>query len=322
MTRHSEKGVAILVVMLGLVLISGLGLFVLQNGMTQLQIARYVQKEAAQNALTDSGIDLVLAWYHRPDRSPDPIFFGAPCGEKDQHLISHKTEIGETLSFRFYGRSAGGRCPVAITGSLGKTIQVALGSHPMPNMAEKIYSGVPNNEDVQKYADPLDKEIKRFVKRFGRYFAVSEAGLLDDAGVLKSFDDLFANQDEIALVYIDNVKPVKIGKGPYIGYFYFAGDIEVEGGTLSPDSKRLNNVNLNGFFYTKGKMTFSDSFSVYGALHAGSGLSEEGIKPDVFHNEEYKFGYFEGILPLIPISGAYKVCNLLHNGRCSDSKTD
>ena len=312
-STQATRGAALFIVMMGLMLVSGLGLFVLENGTTQLQIARYTQKEITQNALMDSGIDLALSWYRRPEGSPNPAFFNRKCGgdETESPLtFDHEMEIGGTLSFEF--SKLKDRCRVRVRDPLGRNVEVFLTSNPMPPVLEDLSFDKRDQDSEREKETPKvlpfpNHEIKRFVKRFGRYLTISKNGLLEENGVeVVSFDSLFANGEKRELVYIDNHgTTIHVGKGPYTGYFYFSGPIEIEGGT--PHSINFNRINLDGFFYTNGEITLRDVFSVHGAIYAGRGLTGEGVDQlDIEYNEEYRIPFFEDVVPLIPQRGTYK----------------
>jgi hypothetical protein len=332
----SEAGVALFTVMMGLILISSLALFVWQNAMLEIQISRYVQKEVTQTALLDSGIDLVLAWYSNPADSPNEMFFsGRTCNPEFKISQYWVKDIGKKLSFRFYktGENGSGDCAAEVTSDSGKRVEVRLTPNPMSPMTEAVYGwedrngdllnivhggGLPDPKGVHVLPIHLDRDkMKRFAKRFGRYLTITSTGNLRENGVeIGSFDQVFANVDKEGVVFVDTEGQkitLKIGKMPYTGYFYFTGDIEVEGGGMGrsvivSSAQRLDNIDLNGFFYTPGKIILNDRFSVYGALYAESGF--EGARTNhlqLWYNQDYGAGHFKGMLPLIPLIGTYKI---------------
>lgn len=72
-----EKGTAIFIAVMMLTLGTGLGLLAFQAATTELQISNYVGTEAPSTYLAESGVDKVIYWIGRPERSPDPVFFGS-----------------------------------------------------------------------------------------------------------------------------------------------------------------------------------------------------------------------------------------------------
>jgi len=284
----SERGVALFTAMTLLVLVSGFAFFVLRNATTEMQISNMSNKTYNQTYAMESGIEQALAWFANSEESPDPDFFkNRACNKSFSHWIE---EIGETLEFQFY-KPVDGICTLVVaSASSGNKMSVDLTENPMP----KIEEGISSSPDFRE----MD-QVRRLAKRFGRYLVVSKEGSLKEHDIdIGTFDHVFKMSKEspdMPLIFIDVVNdsrlPLKIGKEHYHGYFYFDGDLEIEGGTLV------------GFLYTRGKMTLNDPFSVYGALYAGS--SFEGHALDVRHNKDYAFG-FKGMLPLIPILGSQK----------------
>jgi len=316
----SERGIALFTAMMSLILVSGLAFFTLQNATTEMQIANESSKSFVRAYHAESGVEHVLAWFNNPAKSPNPLFFDKKVCEGDsakpgQTFSSLIKDIGETITFRFYHSSRG--CVVETINS-GHKVTVNLEKNPMPKMTktEVVYGP----KDVDPLLEARMKDIRRFAKRFGRYFIVSSKGSLEENGIDRgTFDTIFANQAEFngRPVFIDVVEnystlqPLKIGHGPYKGYFYFFGDIEIEGGgsgqSVSIDTDcKLDPVDLAGFFYTRGRMIIDGRFVVYGAIYAGSGFERDGLSViDVCYNNDYSLG-FKGVLPLIPIIGTHK----------------
>jgi Tfp pilus assembly protein PilX len=305
----SERGVALFTAMMSLVLVSGFAFFILQNAATEIQIANESKNEFVRSYVAESAIEQSLAWFNDPAQSPNPTFFKTHACSKNTKKASKgffysMDDLGETAEFRFYKSSNKlGMCTVEVRTSSGKKISVDLAVNPMPSIPEQDMAS-PVSIDLQLEARMI--EIKRFVKRFGRYLVISPKGTLQENGIdIGTFEAVFANKND-TLVFIDFVEnhsspyPLKIGKGHYKRYFYFSGDIEIEGGESGqPD--------LSGFFYTQGKMILKNEFSVYGALYAGLGFEGEGVHPTkVSYNKDYEAGFFKGVLPLVPIIGTQK----------------
>ena len=330
----SEGGVALFTTMMLLVLVSGLSLFMLQNAATEMQITSEVKKEFVQTSLAESGIEQALAWFNNPTKSPNPLFFANKVckgnidnpGERFSSLIK---DLGETITFRFYESLH--ECVVEASASSGKTAKVTLAKNPMPPMADAIYgledrastSPVFVQGSIRFKSDDPELEtrmntIRKFAKRFGRYFIVSPEGTLEENGVERgTFDAIFAHKEGNAprennnmLVFIDTVEkhssldPLKIGRGHYKGYFYFFGDIEIEGG--GNGLSVLINPDLSGFFYTRGRIVLDGRLSVYGALYTGLGFEGDGVpQMEVWYNSNYQSGSYKGVLPLIPLAGTW-----------------
>lgn len=188
--------------------------------------------------------------------------------------------------------------------------------------------------DPNIHLDVVDLEnLKRFVKRFGRYFIVSPTGYLEENGIEQGrFHELFSitegeGEQPHPLVFIDILEgysastPLKIGTGAYKGYFYFAGDIEIEGGGAGqPVSAQsppwpsetiwdipIEGIHLDGFFWTEGRIVLNDRFWVYGAIYAGSGFQGNAVdRLEVWYNNQYRSGNYIGVIPVFPLPGTWQ----------------
>lgn len=320
----SERGFVLFTAMMLLVLMSGLAFFILQNAATEMQISSESNKAVVHTYTAESAIEQTLAWFNNPAQSPNVSFFSKnPCtkSDKKQEVVFSYfiDDIAEKVDFRFKRPSTQrdkdkvdeNDCLVEVTAVSGKGMSIALSKNPMP----PIPNGMAAPATIDKKQDEQLRKVKRFVKRYGRYLALSQQGNLIENGVdIGTFDAVFANKNS-GLVFIDimeshtSLNPLKIGKGSYKGYFYFAGDIKIEG-----DQETVPGLGLVGFFYTQGSMILDNQFSVYGALYAGSGFEGDGISQDnitynqdyITYNEVYADGLFKGVLPVVPIIGTQR----------------
>jgi hypothetical protein len=230
--------------------------------------------------------------------------------------------------------SSKGRCRVKAVANLGRAVEVDLARPPMPPTPVPIY-GAPADALFQRMVhwepipsgnetDPVPADLNRlqyFVKRFGRYLVLSPSGLLEENGrTLGRFDQVFGSSEERSLVFIDIGKsgPLRIEPGSYKGYFYVSGDVDIDGSGPSrsvlamapppPDLPRreiLNDIHLEGFLYTPGRITVAGPFQVYGAIYAGSGLAGPGPLT-VWYNDQFQSGQYEGVVPLIRMPGTWR----------------
>ncbi|MBI3359095.1 MAG: hypothetical protein HY201_05440 [Nitrospirae bacterium] len=310
----SKRGVALFTSMMLLVLVSGLALFILQNATTEMQISNESSEAVVHAYQAESGIEQALAWFNDPAKSPKDLqkFFAKPKCEgkfknQDKPFASLVEDLGETITFRFYNTpktpKQQGLCTVEVTTSSGKAVTIDLSPNPMPPMKEEISTSTTEMEP-----------IKRFAKRFGRYFIVSPEGTLEenkkDVGTFNTvFSDGKVSDRPIFIDVVEGYSsrdPLQIGNGSYKGYFYFSGDIEIEGAFGGQTIEIVDNVkpdkfDLSGFFYTWGKMIIDGQFLVDGAVCAGLGVEENADSQLlVWYNENYSSGTYEGVLPLIP----------------------
>ncbi len=308
----SERGFVLFTAMMLLVLMSGLAFFILQNAATEMQISSESNKAVVHTYTAESAIEQTLAWFNNPAQSPNVSFFSKnPCTKTDQEreeVFSYFIDdIAEKVDFRFKSpsrQSDKDNCLVEVTAVSGKGMSIALSKNPMP----PIPNGMVVPETIDEKQDEQMRNVKRFVKRYGRYLALSQQGNLIENGVdIGTFDAVFANKNS-GLVFIDimeshtSLNPLKIGKGAYKGYFYFAGDIKIAG-----DQETLPGLGLVGFFYTQGRMILDNQFSVDGALYAGSGFEGDGVSQvNITYNQDYAKGIFKGVLLVVPIIGTQK----------------
>jgi hypothetical protein len=331
----SQKGVALFTAMMLLVLVSGLSLFMLYNATTQMQIASESGKGFVQTSLAESGIEQALAWYNDPLNSPNLSFFSNKVckGNKKkpwEQFSFFIKDIGEEVLFLFYKSDRG--CVVEAIVNSGKKVTVTLAENPLPPLPYAVYGldvgsplfpdfvhgGMIHSLDVDPEQETRMNAIKRFSKRFGRYFMISPHGTLEENGAdIGTFETVFANKEEghDTPVFIDTLEsysslnPLKIGNGDYKGYYYFFGDVEIEGGgngqtVLTDAGTKLNQIDLAGFIYTKGRIILNDRFFVYGALYAGLGVEGNGVSQlEVWYNKNFQDGIYKGVLPLIPLVG-------------------
>jgi hypothetical protein len=301
----SERGVALFTAMMLLVLTSGFAFFMLQNATIEMQISNEANRANTHLYTTESAIEQALAWVTSPAQSPDNSFFSDPCnlGKRDQDFSYFMKNIGEQVNFQVQKPSTkSGPCLLEITPVSGKKMFVKLLKNPMPIIP---HQDVLLPVTIDSELEGRMNEIKRFAKRFGRYYVVvSEKGVLAENGIsVGTFDTVFNNKDS-KLVYIhnmENMPPLKIGKGHYKGYFYFSGDIEIEGNDGTHEE--ISPPDLTGFFYARGKIIADNPFSVEGALHSGLGFEGEGLQNiTIKYNDAYGKGVYPEVLPFFPIT--------------------
>ena len=166
MVLKNQKGTAMFVAVMMLVLSTGLGLLAFRVSLTELQISSYGKNELAVGYLAESGVEKILSWISSPSRSPSPIFFGslgspqqASCtGDRmspDFQLssssledpvsgpFSELKEMGKVLDLRLYrGNHPKGICTVEVKAEGGKgatqLIRVDLTRSPIQAMTAAI----------------------------------------------------------------------------------------------------------------------------------------------------------------------------------------
>jgi len=172
-------------------------------------------------------------------------------------------------------------------------------------------------------------ELKNYVKKYGNYYLVSPLGHLEQNGLDKgTFDQLFDRPgSDHPLVWIDilpgysSSEPVTIGGANHKGYFFFTGNIRVEGGQAGrqvsaqsppwpssiPQQIALDGINLDGFFYVAGELNLRGPFSVYGAVFAGGGFSGPGAgQLEVWYNHSYRSANYSGLPSIIRLKGTWR----------------
>ncbi len=370
---RSEKGVAILTVMMLLFLVSGVSLFVFQNAATERQIATASIREYAALSLAESGIEQALSWFadpttiNLPSQSKKRSFFeGRSCKKTKE---DKKPDFSDTVSLldnrielRFYkSRHKKGVCVVEARAKGRLGVSIDLAKNPMVPITAGVQGAVPvsgksksdmvvhwgkirNRGEADLDAVNLN-ELIPFIKRFGRYFVISPHGSLEENGIdLGLFDQVFlqsdrynsegaaplagshASQGTLPLVFIDTqdgysaTAPLRIAAAAYRGYFYFSGDIHIVGKGSgrsilatpppppnAPRPEMLNDIHLEGFFYTLGKMILDHPLFVYGAMYAGSGFEGEGSNHTVvWYNDRFRSGSYPNVIPLIRIPGTWQ----------------
>lgn len=75
MLLTNQRGTAIFVAVMMLVLSTGLGFLAFKVSLTELQISSYEKNELAAGYLADSGVEKVLSWIAVPAESPNAAFF-------------------------------------------------------------------------------------------------------------------------------------------------------------------------------------------------------------------------------------------------------
>jgi len=177
-------------------------------------------------------------------------------------------------------------------------------------------------------------DMQKMIMQYGDYYVVSCSGILTQNGVDKgTFDEIFypASQ-EYRLAWIDLVPGacgpdpdpvISLGGGSYKGYFYFSGDITIQGGqagqsvaAASPpwpnlDSPRravpLSDINMDGLLYVKGKINLGGSFSVYGSAFSEHGFTgEDAARLEVWYNHSFKSAIYSGLPPIVLLKGTWK----------------
>jgi hypothetical protein len=188
-------------------------------------------------------------------------------------------------------------------------------------------------DTVQLETFDLD-DLKETIMKYGDYYVASCSGRLMQDGVDKgTFDDIFTTaSSEYRLAWIDlvpgacNPGPdpvISLGAGTYKGYFYFSGDVTIQGGhsgraveAASPpwpnlDSLRqtvtLSDVNMDGLLYVKGKLHLEGPFSAYGAVFSERGFSGGGATQlEVWYNHSFKSANYSGLPPIVLLKGTWK----------------
>ncbi|HIE65105.1 MAG: hypothetical protein ABGX83_10935 [Nitrospira sp.] len=187
------------------------------------------------------------------------------------------------------------------------------------------------HEDNPVSLDSFDlNDLKKMIMQYGDYYIVSPSGTLVQNGVDKgTFDNVFhPASSEYRLAWIDvdaesSAAPIIMGEGTYKGYFYFSGDITIQGGQPGksiavasppwpdPDSPRqavtLSNVNMDGLLYVKGKINLEGSFSVYGAVFSELGFTGAGAtRLEVWYNHSFNSAIYHGLPPIVLLKGTWK----------------
>ncbi|MFQ5780595.1 MAG: hypothetical protein ACE5HN_07385 [Nitrospiria bacterium] len=177
-------------------------------------------------------------------------------------------------------------------------------------------------------------EIKRIVMRYGDYYVVSPDGHLEQNGVDKgTFDDVFSPATpQYRLAWIDvnqdsSTEPIVIDGRSYKGYFYFSGDVIIEGDQVGqsveaasppwptpaspPQPVNLNNVNLDGLLYVQGEIDLNGPFSVYGAVFAGQGFSGDGAGLlEVWYNNDFRSATYSGLPSIVLLKGTWRTLSM------------
>jgi hypothetical protein len=210
---------------------------------------------------------------------------------------------------------------------------------PLPdhlNGENQPYADRPNvyeNESTVKL-DPVDfNELKNYTKMYGEYYLVSPIGHLEQNGIDKgTFDQLFhPPATDHRLIWIDllpgysSLEPIVIGQSNYKGYFYFTGNVQIEGGrpgekvhaesppwpSSTPQQIELADINLDGFFYVLGELTLQHSFLTYGSLFAGKGFTGAGANQlEVWYNNQHHSANYSDLPPVTRLKGTWRTLNL------------
>ena len=186
-------------------------------------------------------------------------------------------------------------------------------------------------EDV--VLDSIDIEaLKHFIKQHGEFYLVNPEGKLERAGsVPKTFAELFQADESsrYRLVWIDvkdgysSEAPLVVSHGPYKGYFYFAGDVQVEnldGDVLAfnafspkksdgtgPFEVFLSDINLDGLFFVQGTLDIQYGFKAFGAIYAKNGFTGPGADDlEVWYNTRFASAAYPGIRLVTPLAGTWK----------------
>src|SRR5581483_9112118 len=169
MLLTNQKGTAIFVAIMMLVLSTGLGFLAFRVSLTELQISSYEKNELAAGYLADSGVEKILFWISAPSESPNPPFFESlgplhqlrctgdrtrPDFELPSSLLedlasgpfSELKEIGKIADIRIYrGEHPKGFCTVEVKSQSGKgaakMIRVELTRSPIPPLTAAIQGG-------------------------------------------------------------------------------------------------------------------------------------------------------------------------------------
>lgn len=166
MLLKDQKGTAIFVAVMMLMLSTGLGLLAFQISSTELQISSYGKNDLAAGYLAEAGIEKILSWISQPAKSPNPVFFESlgpvkrvRCSGDQTHPdfqlssalldntasgpFSELTEMGRILDLRLYrGEHPKGLCRVEVKAESGrgaiKIVRVELAKSPIQPMTAGI----------------------------------------------------------------------------------------------------------------------------------------------------------------------------------------
>lgn len=173
MLLTNQRGTAIFVAIMMLVLSTGLGFLAFRVSLTELQISSYAKNELAAGYLADSGVEKILSWIATPAESPSPDFFEslgplhqARCSGDQTHpdfefpssLLNDAgsapfpelEKMGKIVELRLYrGEHPKGFCTVEVMAESGKgavkVVRVELTRSPIPPLTAGIQgAGNPN----------------------------------------------------------------------------------------------------------------------------------------------------------------------------------
>lgn len=183
--------------------------------------------------------------------------------------------------------------------------------------------------------DPDQVHLRRFLKTNGEHYIVSsEAGKLEKNGhIVGTFDDVFGipvgdDSPNTRLAWISigpdsSTAPLPIDGGRYKGYFFFSGDISIQGNVAGRDviattpageDSTLSGINLEGLFYTSRSMTIQNAFKAYGAFFSRGGFSGAGTQElEVWYNSAFEKAVFPGIRSVAPLPGSWATLDSNHS---------
>lgn len=171
--------------------------------------------------------------------------------------------------------------------------------------------------------------LKEFARKYGSYYVISPDGKLEQAnGVTGDFDEIFnVPGKDFGLVYVDRIpgysgpEATPIRGGNYKGYFYIAGDVQIQGyqpgQTVQasappwkghpPQPFTLSNMNLDGLLYVDGHVTLQGYFSIYGAAYARMGFTGPGARLlEIWYNNDFKSAAYAGLPSIIRLKGTWR----------------
>ena len=213
------------------------------------------------------------------------------------------------------------------------TTSVSTGSTPsLPHNLHEAQNPVPGVRlDLWNY-----EQLKRVAKRFGRYFAIDQEGLLYPQGVVEaghgvSPDEVFRSQapgDQQGLIFIDTLDQAapradNLGvitlHAPYIeSTVVMQGHVVLAPGgpgqsihALSPPQTvgtdqptrtplQLNGIHFNGVLYASGNVTVTGDVRFFGALVTEGTIaaSSAGSRLEVWYDHDAGQGLYRG-LPIV-----------------------
>ena len=232
---NNQKGTAIFVAVMVLLLVSGFAFLVFYVATTDLQITNATAEDLVAASLAESGVAQVLSWVNAPDQSPDgevKTFLQGigtgPCGATSTTLsrsyllpntafsllgdFGNGATIKLDIEFPTQSQCIGLVKSTATMPSLTtKTITVDLGrTLAFSPLMTRGFTGEiipPTHEDPNVRWNPQNPlpdqafiedwaALRAYIKRYGTYYYMTKDGQLQGNGVgLVDFDDIFSSAE-------------------------------------------------------------------------------------------------------------------------------